>query len=193
MTEPSMKPKGKEIVIGPDGKKTYPEGTVFTKIKFTKSERTGQPIGFVSQNPVNKRINGVREDSKFPKSVCIVDAKIAPEIILGVLYQVAIVPMHNKSGYIAIEAEPYQFTATIEVCYVPKACYIVEVKFGNQVIRFDPKDGKKDSMRTLSGCRALLEKRLDIANVIEVVDQFTAAANDIITKLRRDGFYYKAS
>lgn len=193
MTEPSMKPKGKEIIIGPDGKKIYPEGTVFTRVKFTKSERTGQPIGFVSQNPVNKRINGVREDSKFPKSVCIVDAKIAPEIILDVLYKVAIVPMRNKNGYITIEAEPYQFKATLEVCYVPKACYILEVKFGNQVIRFDPKDGKKDSMRTLSGCRALLEKRMDIANLADVVEEFTAAATDLIHKFRRDGFYYKAS
>lgn len=193
MAEPSKKPGGKEIVIGPDEKKIYPEGTVFTRIKFTKSERTGQPIGFVSQNPVNKRINGVREDSKFPKSVCIVDAKIAPEIILDVLYKVAIVPMRNKNGYIAIEAEPHQFKATIETCYVKNACYIIEVKFGNQIIRFDPKDGKKDSMRTLSGCRALLEKRLDIENVVEVVEQFTEAATQLIEKFRRDGFYYKAS
>lgn len=193
MTEPNLKPSGKEIVIGPDGKKIYPEGTVFTRVKFTKSEKTGLPIGFVSQNPVNKRIKGVREDCKFPKSVVIVDAKLAPEIMLDVLYKVAIVPMRNKHGYITIEAEPHQFKATIDMCYVKKAVYVVEVKFGNQVIRFDPKDGKKDSMRTLSGCRALLEKRLDIANIVEVVEEFTAAATDIISKLRRDGFYYKAS
>lgn len=193
MTETNLKPSGKEIITGPDGKKIYPEGTVFTRVKFTKSERTGLPIGFVSQNPVNKRINGVRENSKFPKTVCIVDAKIAPEIIFDVLYKVAIVPMRNKNGYITIEAEPYQFKATLEVCYVPKACYVLDVKFGNQVIRFDPKDGKKDSMRTLSGCKALLEKRMDIANLSEVVEEFTAAATDLIKKYRRDGFYYKAS
>lgn len=193
MNEPNQKPTGKEITIGPDGKKVYPQGTIFTRVKFTKSERTGQPIGFISQNPVNKMYNGVREDSKFPKSVCIVDAKLIPEIILGVLYKVAVVPMHNKHGFIVIEAEPYQFKATIEQCYVPKACYVLEVKFGNQVIRFDPKDGKKDSMRTISGCRALLEKRMDIANLADIVDEFISAASDLVEKYRRDGFYYKAS
>lgn len=53
MNEPNQKPTGKEITIGPDGKKVYPQGTIFTRVKFTKSERTGQPIGFMSQNPVN--------------------------------------------------------------------------------------------------------------------------------------------
>lgn len=193
MTTPNKKSNGKEIIVGEDGKKIYPDGTVFTRVKFKKSERTGQPIGFVSQNPVNKRINGVREDSKFPKSVCIVDADIAPDIILGVLYQVAMIPMHSSKGYIAIEAVPYQFKATIEVAYVPKACYVIEVKFGNQVIRFDPKDGNKASVRTLSGCLSVLEKRMDIANLTEVIDEFLAAANDLIQKFQRDGFYYKAS
>lgn len=188
-----MKPSGKEITFGPDGKKIYPEGTIFTRVKFTKSEVTGLPIGFVSQNPVNKRINGVREDSKFPKSVCIVDAKIAPEIILGALYQVAIVPMRTKKGYIAIEAEPYQFKATIEECYVPKACYTISVKFGNQNIIFDPKDGKKASMRTIAGCKALLEKRLDIANITQVVEDFVDSANEMVKRYQRDGFYYKIS
>lgn len=193
MTEPTKKARGKDIIVGPDGKKIYPEGTVFTRIKFTKSERTGQPIGFVSQNPVNGRINGVRENSKFPKTVCIVDAKIAPDIILDVLYQVAIVPMHNSKGYIAIEAAPYQFKATIEICYVKKACYIIDIKFGNQLIRFDPKDGTKASMRTISGCRALLEKRMDIADLSDVIEEFNGAATELIERLRRDGFYYKVS
>lgn len=188
-----MKANGKEITIGPDGKKEYPQDTVFTRIKFSKSQKTGLPIGFVSQNPVTKRIMGVREDSKYPKSVCIVDAKIAPDIILDVLYKVAIVPMRSKKGYIAIEAEPYQFKALLEVSYVKKACYVINVKFGNQIIRFDPKDGTKDSMRTLSGCKALLEKRLDIANLADVVEEFVEAATDLIEKYRRDGFYYKAS
>lgn len=193
MAESQLKPTGKEVRILPDGKKVFPDGTAFTRVKFTKSEKTGLPIGFVSQNPVNKRLNGVREDSKFPKSVCIVDARIAPEIVFNVLYRVALVPMHNKKGYIVIDAEPYQFKATVEVSYVPKACYIVEIKFGNQAIRFDPKDGKKDSMRTIAGCKSLLEHRLDIANVSEVVEEFVSAATEIIKKLKRDGFYYKAS
>ena len=193
MVQTNERSNGKTITIGADGKKIYPKGTVFTKLKFVKSERTGLPIGFVSQNPVNKRINGVREDSEYPKSVCIADVKIASEIICEMLYNVAIVPMRSKNGYIAIEAEPYQFKATIETSYVKKGCYVVEVKFGNRVIRFDPKDGKKDSVRTLSGCKALLEKRMDIANLAEVVEQFTVAATDLLEKFRRDGFYYKAS
>lgn len=193
MTNSNLNINSKLIKVDDNGNKVYPEGTVFTRLKFCKSKRTGLPIGFVSQNPVNKRIKGVREDSEYPKTVCVVDAPLASDIILDVLYKVAIVPMKNKIGYIVIEAEPHQFRASIEISYIPKACYCVDVKFGNKTIRFDPMDGRKDSMRTLNGCRALLEKRLDIANLNEVLDEFVDAAQEIIKRFRKDGFYYKAS
>ena len=181
----------KKITITPDGKKKYPEGTLFTKLKFKKSEKTGMLVGFVSQNPRTGRINGVREDSEYPKQVCIVDASIAADIIIGALYNAAIVPMHQKKGYIVIEATPYQFKAEIEICYVPKACYVVNVRFGNKTITFDPKDGRKETTRSLSAVKALLEKRIDIRNVTQVVEDFVDAANTILDKYDHDGFYVK--
>lgn len=181
----------KKITIGPDGKKKYPEGTIFTKLKFKKSEQSGRLVGFISQNPKSGRIKGVREDSEFPKQVCVVDATIAPEIIVGALYNVAIVPMYNKKGFIVIEAVPCQFKAEIEVNYVRNAIYIVNVKFGNKTITFDPKDGRKESTRSLSAVKALLEKRIDIRNITQVVEDFVDAAHDILKKFEHDGFYVK--
>ena len=91
-----------------------------------------------------------------------------------------------------IEVNPVQFKATIETTYVPKAVYVVEVKFGNKVIRFDPMDGRKDTIRTIEGCKSVLEKRVDIKDVTQVVEDFVDAATDIIRKFRNDGFYAKA-
>lgn len=181
----------KKITIGADGKKKYPEGTIFTKLKFKKSEKSGLLVGFVSQNPKTGRIKGVREDSEFPKQVCVVDASISPEIIVGALYNAAIVPMYQKKGFIVIEATPHQFKADIEVCYVPKAIYMVNVKFGNKTITFDPKDGRKESTRSLAAVKQLLERRIDIRNITQVVEDFVDAANDMLKKFDRDGFYVR--
>lgn len=38
-----------------------------TKLKFTKSERSGSWVGFVSINTKNGRVKGVREDAKRKK------------------------------------------------------------------------------------------------------------------------------
>lgn len=40
---------------------------VHTKLKFIKSEKNGAFISFVSQNPVNGVVCGVRQDSPYPK------------------------------------------------------------------------------------------------------------------------------
>lgn len=189
LNRPQLNGPDKKIIIGPDGKKKYPDGTIFTRLKFKKSEQSGMLIGFVSQNPKTGRIKGVREDSEFPKQVCIVDQAIALEIIIGALYKAAIVPMYKKKGYIVIEATPYQFKADIATCYVPKACYVVEVKFGNKTIVFDPKDGHKASQRTIAGVKALLEKRIDVQNITQVVEDFVDAATDLMKRYERDGFY----
>lgn len=169
-----------------------PEGTIYTKLKFTKSDKTGAYVGFISQNPKTKRICGVRQDSEFPKKICIVDKKLAPEILLNVLYDVTLIPMKEKDGYIAIAATPVEFKATIETNYIKKVIYQVIVKFGNKTIIFDPKDGKQESRRYLSKCREILEKRVDIKNITQVVDDFVEQATKLLRRYESDGFYYKA-
>lgn len=181
----------KKIRVGKDGKKIYPEGTIFTKLKFKKSEVSGLLVGFISQNPATGRIKGVREDCEYPKQVCVADASISPDIIVGALYNVAIVPMYKKKGYIVIEATPYQFKAVIDVIYVKKALYKVSVKFGNKTITFDPKDGQKASVRSLSAVKSLLEKRIDIQDITQVVDDFVDAASKMLLRYESDGYHIK--
>lgn len=169
-------------------KASYPKNAIFTKLKFKKSDRTNAIVGFVSINPKNRMVYGVREDDPVPKSVCVVDASIAKDIILDALYDVVIVPMKQKSGYVVIDARVYQFRATIETNYVPKACYIVDVKFGNRLVRFDPKDGNRQSMNTISGVVEVLEHCVDIYNVCQVIEDFTEAAQKMLRRYISDGY-----
>lgn len=162
-----------------------------TKLKFMKSEGTGAYIGFVSQNLKTGQYVGVRQDSEYPKKICIVDKMLACQIVPNILYDVTLIPMKEKNGYIAIEISPVSFEAKMETTYVPKAIYKIEIKFGNKTILFDPVDGKKDSVRTVSGVREILEKRMDIQNIQQVVEDFLEAAKLLMRRYEKDGFINK--
>jgi hypothetical protein len=164
-----------------------------TKLKFVKSEETGAYIGFISKNPKTGRICGVRQDSPFPKKICILDKKLILETLLNVLYDVTLIPMAEKNGYVVIEAKPVEFKTTITTLYVPKALYIVELKFGNKVIRFDPHCGRKDSIKKLDECLNVVSKRVDIKNLSQVLEDFAIAGHELLKKFKQDGFYTKAS
>lgn len=86
-----------------------------------------------------------------------------------------------------ISAIPCEFKATIETSYIPKIQYRIDVKFGNKCITFDPMDGTKDSVKKLPVCHAVLEKRVDIKNLTQVLDDFDAAANTLLNKMFADG------
>lgn len=164
---------------------------VQTKLKFVKSEKTGAIVSFVSQNPKTGRICGVRQDSQYPKKICILDKKLVSEVLLNVLYDVTMIPMTEKNGYVVIAMTPVEFKATISTIYVKKAIYRVEVKFGNKTIVFDPLDGKKDTIRTLKGCLSVLEKRVDIKDITQVVADFQESANKLLNYMRADGILYR--
>jgi len=164
---------------------------VQTKLKFVKSEKTGAIVSFVSQNPKTGRICGVRQDSQYPKKICILDKKLVSEVLLNVLYDVTMIPMTEKNGYVVIGMTPVEFKATISTIYVKKAIYRVEVKFGNKTIVFDPLDGKKDTIRTLKGCLSVLEKRVDIKDITQVVADFQESANKLLNYMRADGILYR--
>ena len=164
---------------------------VHTKLKFIKSDQTGAYIAFVSQNTASGRICGVRQDADVPKKICVLDKALMCDTLLNVLYDVTLIPMTEKNGYVAIEVTPVQFKATINTTYVPKTIYEVEVKFGNKTIRFDPLHGTSDSMRTLEGCRGVLEKRVDIEDINEVVSDFVEAATALLHRMKADGLYVK--
>lgn len=167
-----------------------------TKLKFIRSERNGALISFVSQNPVNKVVCGVRQDSPYPKKIVIIDREIAHNLIVDMLYDCVLIPMTavqnpktgemHIPGYIAIEATPVQFKATVTTKYIRGVKYNVEVSFGNKVIRFDPFRGIKETTKSLNACRAVLEKRCDVRDIMDVVDDFNTAASNLLALMKRD-------
>lgn len=166
---------------------------VYTKLKFVKSEETGALISFVSQNPKTGRICGVRQDSQYPKKVCIIDKLLAGQIFSNVLYDCTLIPMATKSdgtfsGYVVVAAEPTQFKAQVITKYDKNRVYQVEARFGNKTILFDPFTGKKPSVRNLSDCLSVLEKRMDVVNLLQVVEDFKYAANEILMLMESDRF-----
>lgn len=162
---------------------------VYTKLKFVKSEESGAPVSFVSQNPKTGRICGVRQDSEYPKKIAIVDKMLANEIMMNVLYDCTLIPMSAKNGYVVIAAEPVQFKAEVVTSYVKNTIYQVEVKFGNKILRFDPWKGHKESVRSFAKCKEVLEKRMDVKDVMQVVEDFEKAANYVITMMERDRYH----
>lgn len=169
---------------------------IVTKLKFTKSDKNGALISFVSQNPVNNVVCGVRQDSPYPKKIVIIDREKANNILTNVLYDCTLIPMtpvlnektgeNHIPGYIAIEATPVQFKATVTTKYIRGIKYMVEVSFGNKIIRFDPFRGKRESVKSLPACRAILEKRCDVQNLLEVVEDFEMAVVNIIELMKHD-------
>lgn len=167
-----------------------------TKLKFIKSEKNGALISFVSQNPVNNVVCGVRQDSPYPKKIVIIDREIANNILVNVLYDCVLIPMtkvlnektgeNHIPGYIAIAANPVQFKATVTTKYIRGIKYNVEVTFGNKVIRFDPFKGQKESVKSLPACRAILEKRYDVKDLMEVVEDFETAAISLMELMKQD-------
>ena len=94
--------------------------------------------------------------------------------------------MSDKNGYVVIEAEPVQFNAVIKTKYLKGLYYRVEVKFGNKLLIFDPYNGKKESIRSFTAAREILEKRVDLKNVTQVVEDFEKAANRIVSLMKAD-------
>lgn len=183
-----------------DTNKIEPTGAgvekIRTKLKFIKSEKNGALISFVSQNPVNNVVCGVRQDSPYPKKIVIIDREMANNILVNILYDCVLIPMtptlnektgeNHIPGYIAIEANPVQFQATVTTKYICGIKYMVEVSFGNKVIRFDPFKGQKESVKSLPACRAVLEKRYDVKDLMDVVESFEVAAHNLLDLLKED-------
>ena len=159
------------------------------RLKFTRSEESGALVGFVTRKTKNSSLLGVRQNADCKKQICLVDKVLAPQIMENVLYECVLIPMTNKNGYIVIDAKPTRFEARIVSAYVKNAIYLVEVKFGNKTIRFDPFDGQRDSVRNIEACREVLEKRVDIKHLDQVVEDFNRSARTILRLMERDGHY----
>ena len=122
-----------------------------SQIKFAKSERTGELIGFVARDSKTRQLKGVRENYALGKQICILSEDLKGTIEPNIIYSVELKPMHKAKGYVVVAATPIQFSATVETIIVPKTLYNVTVSFGNKTIYLDPKDGKSAMSRTLDG------------------------------------------
>ena len=122
-----------------------------SQIKFAKSERTGELIGFISRDSKTRQLKGVRENYALGKQICILSEDLKGTIEPNIIYSVELKPMHKAKGYVVVAATPIQFPATVETIIVPKTLYNVTVSFGNKTIYLDPKDGKSAMSRTLDG------------------------------------------
>ena len=89
-----------------------------SQIKFAKSERTGELLGFVSRDSKTRQLKGVRENYALGKQICILseDQKGTEP---NVLYSVELKPMHKAKGYVVVAAIPVPFSATVETIIVP--------------------------------------------------------------------------
>lgn len=113
-----------------------------SQIKFAKSERTGELIGFVSRHSKTRKLMGVREDSRFGKQICVLSADLKGKVEPNVLYSVELKPMHKANGYVVVAATPVLFPAQVETVIIPKTLYQVTVTFGNKKVFSIRKTGK---------------------------------------------------
>ena len=152
--------------------------TETTQLKFVKSERTGELVGFVSKTKDNV-LKGVREVSE----------ELKGSVLPNILYEVELKPMHSgKNGYVVTAATRVVFSATVESYIVPGKKYQVLVHFGGKTVYFDPLQGKTSSSRTKEGVLAALNKRNDIADQNIVISDFIDRADELIHQMKEDGY-----
>lgn len=160
-----------------------------TQVRFIESEETGELIGFVSRPGKKRELKGVYENSRFRKKICVLADNLKGIIQTEILYDVELKAMRNKNGYIVIAAKPAQFEAQMESVIVPKAIYRIEIIFGHKHVHFDPKDGRKDSYRTIDGVVELLSKRVDLLDKEKVIADFKSRARLVLEQMRADGYF----
>lgn len=163
-----------------------------SQLKFAKSERTGELIGFVSRHPKNHKLIGVREDSRFGKQICVLSEHLKGQIEPDVPYEVELKPMHKANGYVVVSATPALFRVQVETIIVPKSLYQVIVTFQNRykTFYFDPKDGKSPQSRTIDGLLFILNERKDIENKEGVIRDYLRQAEALVRRMEIDGLIY---
>lgn len=144
-----------------------------TNIKFYRGldNIEDKLYGFVTK--VDGSWRGCRKHTE-KKKIVFIDQSLVEGIVPNTLYKCSIRPMDKGDGFIAVSAELVKFKATV-VTACDKGRFIINVKFGNQVITYDPqsKDPKK---RDIQGIANSLRNRMDLANAIETAEDFINSA-----------------
>jgi len=161
--------------------------TTKVTLRFKKSDRNDSMIAFITESK-NGTIRGVSENAKCPKKIALPGKELGITPISGVLYEAGVIPMKGGArGYVVMEIEPIQFEAHMEVIHVKKALYQIKVTWGNQEVLFDPKDGRRDSVKNPHQIANYLRGRVDIENAEFVADEFRKSAGSMIQQMSKDG------
>lgn len=154
-----------------------------TYLKFQRSNRDNVTfVAFVRKERGSWR--GCHETDGCKKKIVLADIVLAETLLDGVLYSTHLVPMKERMGFVAISAEPVKFAARINTI-VDDDKYVVEVKFGNKTIVFDP-SSPLESHRSIDSVVKTLSKRIDIKNPEKVICDFKESAEIVSAYYRAD-------
>lgn len=158
-----------------------------SKLKFCRSDRNGELIGFVKL--YKDRLLGVREDKVGKKMICLLSQDLKKQNLKeNVLYSVKMAKMNSKNGYVVKEAIPVKFKATVKAQIIPKITYQVIIKFGNKTVYYNPFDAKSESFNRLESVIDLINSREDIKDPEKVIEELKEAATLVVRKMADDGY-----
>ena len=162
--------------------------TFKTKLKFSKSEETGELIAFVNKAK-DGRLLGVREIAP-RKVICVIDEKLKKSGLIkeNVLYDVEMVKMNYKNGFVVQKAEVAQFPAKIRTNILAKINYQIVIEFGNRKIVYNPFDGRAEKYTKLENVIAYLSSCPDLKDSEELIVKLKKAASIMLNKMANDGY-----
>lgn len=160
-----------------------------TKLRFVESDRNGELIAFAHVNAKTGKVYGVNEDKPYRKLICVLSSELKKRNIVrpGVLYDVKMVKMGVKQGYVVKYATPTLFSVRIKTQVTPGVFYRVIVSWGHKELVYDPYLPAHPNHASLDNIVKEMEKRDDIMNKRYAIVRLLRAAKIIFQKMGADG------
>ena len=158
-----------------------------TKLKFKRNEKSGELVAFVRET--NGRLLGV-DESQSKKKICLLSKEVKEQNIIEekVLYDVVLVKMNFKNGYVVKQATPTLFKAKVSIQITPKLQYQVVINFGHKKVYYNPFNGQSDNVTSLDNIIAYIQNRKDLKNIDTVIKDLKEAAEILKDKMEADGY-----
>lgn len=158
-----------------------------TKLKFKRNEKSGELVAFVRET--NGRLLGV-DESQSKKKICLLSKEVKEQNIVEekVLYDVVLVKMNFKNGYVVKQATPTLFKAKVSIQITPKLQYQVVINFGHKKVYYNPFNGQSDNVTSLDNIIAYIQNRKDLKNIDTVIKDLKEAAEILKDKMEADGY-----
>ena len=142
-------------------------------IKFEKHRDFATLVGFTTRR--NGSWMGCYATDPCKKKVILPDKELSGTLMEHVLYRATLIPMRGKEGFVAINATPVKFNARIETISNSDGSWRIEVKFGHKRLVYDPGATNNRHRSDLGTFLGTLSKRVDIAALPMVMDDFMEA------------------